>query len=279
MQPSRLRTLLEYLLDNLFDVATIVVAGYLVVRHQIQPFAPNDFAELANWILAVLGLVAVSGLWERNRRLHRIEKLSEESRNLIFRRFSGKVQAEDFFVSERRLSDKTLASANVVFLSGITLTRTMREHMHVLSQRLAAGAYIRVIVVDPTVDPVLEELVLRSKVGDTTAGFWRSSLEATQAIVEAVATTPGGKGRLEIGYLPYIPSFGLAMIDPDEQHGSCLIELYHHRSAEPKATFELLASDDSHWYGFFRRQYETLWNSCRVEQLSGVTQTAEQRAA
>lgn len=150
MQPSRFQRFVEYLLDNLFDIVTIVVAGYLVIRHQIQPFAPSDIAELATWILAVLGLIAVSGLWDRNRRLHRIEKLSEESRDLVLRRLSGKVHAADFFLAERQLSDKIFASAATIFLSGITLTRTTREYMYILSQRLVAGAYIRIIIVDPT---------------------------------------------------------------------------------------------------------------------------------
>lgn len=103
--------------------------------------------------------------------------------------------------------------------------------------------------------------------GDTTAEFWRSSLEAVEAVVDAIAKAPGSKGKLELGYLPYIPSFGFVVIDPDEPHGFCFVEIYHHRSAEPKAAFELRASDDPFWYGFFRRQFEILWNSCRVERL------------
>jgi len=276
MQPSRFQAFIEYLLDNLFDIVTIVVAGYLVIRHQIRPFAPSDIAELATWILAVLGLIAVSGLWDRNRRLHRIEKLSEESRDLVLRRLSGKVRAGDFFLSERQLSDKTFASATTIFLSGITLTRTTREYMYALGQRLIAGAYVRIIIVDPTVDSVLHEFALRS-MGDTTAEYWRSRLQTVETVIDAIAKTPGSKGKLEIGYLPYTPSFGFVMIDPDEPHGFCFVELYHHKSAEPNPTFELQASDDSFWYGFFRRQYEILWNSCRVEQLPKTTEPATEK--
>lgn len=266
MKPSRLQTIVEYLLDNLFDIFTILVAGYLVIRHQISPFTTSDIAELATWILGVLGLVAVSGLWERNRRLNRIEKLSEESRDLIVHRLSRKARAADFFLSERSLSDKTFASASNIYLSGITLTRTTREYMYALGQRLVAGADIRIIIVDPTVESVLEEFVLRS-MGDTTPEYWRSRLQTVETVIDAIAKTPGSKGRLEVGYLPYTPSFGFVMIDPDEPHGFCFVELYHHKSAEPNPVFELRASDDPYWYSFFRRQYEILWNSCRVKRL------------
>jgi hypothetical protein len=265
MQPSRFQTFVEYLLDNLFDIVTIVVAGYLVIRHQVQPFASTDIAELATWILAVLGLIAVSGLWDRNRRLHRIEKLSEEGRNLALRYLSRKVRASDFFLSEQRVSEKDLSSAYTVFLVGKTLTRTTREFMYVFRRRLVAGATIRFIILDPESDVTLQQAVLQSF--DAPIDYWRDTLRAVETVIDAVAKTPGNTGKVEIGYLPFLPSFGLLMIDPDQSHGVCFVELYHHRSAESNPTFELRATDDPHWYRFFREQFDLLWKSCRVKTL------------
>lgn len=276
MHPSRFRLFVEYLLDNLFDIVTILVAGYLVIRHQVSPFAPSDIAELATWILAVLGLIAVSGLWDRNRRLHRIERLSEESRDLVLRRLSGKTRAGDFFLSERRLSDQTFASATTIFLSGMTLTRTTREYVYALGQRLVAGASIRIIILEPT-DSLLQELTLRS-MGETTADYWRSRLQTVETLIGVIAKTPGSTGKLELGHLPYLPSFGLTMIDPDQPHGFCFVELYHHKSAEPNPTFEVRASDDPHWYRFFRQQFEILWSSCRIEILPKTSEPAAKSA-
>jgi hypothetical protein len=269
MQVSRFQGFIEYLLDNLFDIATIVVAGYLVIRHQVQPFAPNDIAELATWILAVLGLIAVSGLWDRNRRLHRIEKLSEESRDLVLRRLSGKVHANDFFLSGHQLSNQVFESATTIWLSGVTLSRTTRSYMHILSQRLVEGVQIRIILVDPAVDVALQELALQDQ-GSTTVEFWRNRLQTVQTIIEIIGKTPNNKGSLEIGYLPYTPSFGLVITDPFKPHGFCSVELYCHKSTETNPAFELRASDDPRWYEFFRRQYEDLWRSCRTEQLSST---------
>jgi hypothetical protein len=268
MQPSRLQTFVEYLLDNLFDIATIVVAGYLVIRHQVKPFTSSDIGELATWILAVLGLIAVSGLWDRNRRLHRIERLSEESRDLALRYLTRRVRASDFFLSERRLSDKDLSSATTVFMVGKTLARTTREYMYILGQRLVAGATIRFVILDPNSEALLEQAVLQSF--GAPIDFWRNTLHTVETVIDAIAKTPGSKGKVEIGYLPYIPSFGLIMLDPDEPHGFCFVELYHHRSAEFKPSFELRASDDPHWYKFFRQQFEIMWTSCRIETLPKI---------
>jgi hypothetical protein len=275
MQSSRFQAFVEYLLDNLFDIVTILIAGYLVIRHQVQPFGPNDITELATRILAVLGLIAVSGLWERNRRLRRIEKLSEKSCELALRYVSSKVHAGDFFLPKRRLSDQTFASANTIFLSGITLTRTTREYMHILGQRLVAGAYVRIMITDPSIDSVLRELALRD--GDETGEQYRTRLQTVETVINIIAQTPGNKGTVEIGYLPYVPTFGSVMIDPDEPHGFCIVELYHHRSTEPNATFEVRASDDPLWYKFYRQQYEILWKSCRVEKLPKPVESATEK--
>ncbi len=146
-------------------------------------------------IITILALIAISCLWDRNRRLNRIEMLSKEGRDLVQRHLGGKVFARDFFFSkEQQLSDKNFSSA--------------------------------------------------------------------------IANTPGSIGKVEIGYLPYVPSFGLVIIDPDQPHGTCFVELYHHRSAEPNPAFELRASEDPFWYNFFVNQYKILWESCRIEELS-----------
>ncbi|MBK9926635.1 MAG: hypothetical protein IPP66_15270 [Anaerolineales bacterium] len=261
---TKMRAAFEYILDNLFDVVTVLIAGYIVIRHQVRPFLASDIAELATWILAVLGLIAVSGIWERNRRLTRIEKLSEESRDLVLRRLSGRARSSDFFISGKSISDSTFASAMNIFVSGMTLTRTTREYMEPWGQRLIAGANIRLMILDSSKEDLLGELVLRSA-GTTNIEYWRNRLQTVETLVEIIAKTQGSKGKLELGRLPFIPSFGFTMIDPDEYHGICYVELYHHKSAKPNPTFELVASKDPDWYKFFREQYEILWDSCRIQ--------------
>jgi hypothetical protein len=262
MQQPRFQVFIEWLLDNLFDILTILVAGSLVIRYQIHLPTSADIAEIATWILGVLGLLAVSGLWERNRRLHRIEKLTEEGRNLALRYTSRKVYASDFF-SERRLTAKELSSANTVYFVGKVLARTTREFLYILGQRLAAGAIIRFVILDPESETLLQQAVLQSF--SAPVEFWRDTLRTTETVIEALAKTPHVSGTVEIGFLPCIPSFGFVLVDPDQAHGICFVELYQHRSAEPHPTFELRATDDPHWFEFFREQFDKMWESCRVK--------------
>jgi len=309
MGKSAVQSFLEWVLANILDIFVIIVAGYIVLKFQLRPFTANNFQELATGfselitgILAVLALMAVSGMWDRNRRLGRIENVSQdarnfaeegrnitmeckgiaiENRNLMIQRLSGKARAEDFFLSSQRLPDKAFLAASTVYISGITLTRTTKDYMHILGKRLEEGACVRIIIVDPLIDSVLQQLSVRS-VGDIPVDDWRNRLEATETTIELIAkiglvanmiastvsnTHPKSKGSLEVGYLPYIPSFGLTMVNPDEEAGMSLVELYHHRPVSPGISFEISAQTDSQWHHFFRDQFNILWNSCRTEKF------------
>lgn len=267
---SKLKAFFNSFLDNMFDYATILVAGYLVIRQQIQHSAITDVTEISTWILAVLGLVAVSGLWERHRRLSRIESYAREGRDLILRRLSGKAHAKDFFVTEKIVSDEVFASADVIYVSGMTLTRTTRDYMYIWGQRLSAGATIKIMILEPD-NNLLKELILRSS-GETSLEYWKNKLKTVQSLVSYIAKTPDNKGKIELGYLPYIPSYGFVMVDPDKQNAQCVVEMYHHESAKPNPTFELLRSDDTKWFGFFKEQFDIMWKSCRVETFSNSSE-------
>lgn len=265
MASNRIQKAIEFILDNLFDIATIIVAAGLVVRYQIQSPTLENIPELITWILAVLGLLAVSGVWDRNRRLNRIEKNSEEARDLAERFLNRKIYAKDFLLTESKVSDRVLSSAHSITFVGKTLSRTTRDFFPILEKRLVAGADIRFAVIDPEADDVLEQAVVKGF--DTTDDYWRQTILATETVIKAIAKTPKGKGRVEIGYLPYIPSFGLILIDQDQTHGRCFVEIYHHRSSAKNPTFEVNAADDPHWYKYFSEQTEILWESCRTKVL------------
>jgi hypothetical protein len=269
MAQTKPQKFVEWILDNVFDSMALGVAAYMFIRHQIKPFTLENVPDLATGLLGVLGLLAISGVWDRNRRLSRIERFAREGRDLVERRLNEKARAGDFFSSEseRQIPSDVFSSATRILISGISLTRTAREYMFTLGQRLVAGATVRVMIVDPGSEQVLAELALRS-VGDTTSEYWRNRLDTVVTIVQAIAKTPGSKGTLSIGFLPYIPSFGLILVDSNESHGFGFAEIYHHKSIEPTPFFEFQKSEDPYWFDYFSRQAEILWNSCRVEELS-----------
>lgn len=175
------------------------------------------------------------------------------------------VRAKDFFVTPPSLPGHLLSGAHTIYLSGYTLGRTTREYLRYLDERLQAGASVNIMILEPKQE-LLEMCVARSS-GTTSAEHWRKRLDSTVSLIETIASSPDVIGSLELGYLPYLPSYGFTMIDPDTPNGIILVELYHHRSAEDNPTFELHAARDGEWYTFFRRQFDLMWASCRVDKL------------
>lgn len=235
------------------DLYLVVIGAFLVST--LSLFGIISTGLTASVTLSVLALIAIATLKNRHEFEYGVQNLIE---------LKGHARAADFFSTEKRLSDRYFSSADTIFLLGMTLGRTSREYMYVLSERLVAGAKIRVVILDQKEDDLLKQLSLRSS-GKTSAEYWRSRLQTVETVIRVIADTPNAKGTIEVGYLPYIPSFGFAMIEPDEQSGSCFVELYHHKSAKPNPTFFLRCSSDPDWYRFFREQFEVLWESCRVE--------------
>lgn len=266
-----LRRAIEFALDSLPDILTIIVAGVVVVRHELSPNRPNEINELATSVVALLGLLAVSGLWERHRRLGRIETLARSTNEAVVGHLRSP-RAEDFFLPEsERVTDESFQSAVRIDICGMTLARTTREFMHVLSKRLEAGATIRLLMIDP-LDRSAMAVMARRSMGDTTPEYWATRIKTVIDVVRALVGTTGK--TLEVGFLPFLPSFGLTIIDRDEQYASCFVEIYHHRTAEINASFRLNPTRDPYWYAFFVRQWEELWACARVETI-GVRATDE----
>ncbi len=272
MQKSGLRKVIEFLLDNLLDFATIALAVFVFIRYQVRPSAAADIAELAPWILAVLALIAVSGIWDRSRRMGRMESLlnenrdlSENNQNLIRRAINRNIRADDFLLTDRDLKEESFASARRIILTGVTLQHRTSQFTHMLEQRLRAGASVQLVLLEPS-DSNLQQMVARGW-GEATVDLYRTIINSTLAQLEIIARNAQSQEQLEIGFLPFYPGMAFEMIDPDEPHGTCWVTILPHKSTKPSPAFRLQASEDPHWYSFFREQFNLLWGSCRIERF------------
>ena len=189
---------------------------------------------------------------------------SEDMEQLLQHRI-GHARAGSFLSSKRYLPEQLLASAHTIHMSGFTLGRTTREYQRFLERCIMTGGTVQVMILETT-DLMLDQCVKRSG-GQSGPEYWRIRLDSTKSLLDVIAKMPEVKGTLSLGLLPYIPSYGLIMIDPDTDHGVIAVELYHHRSSDDNPTFELRANRDGDWYKFFRKQFDLMWESCRVEKL------------
>ncbi len=207
--------------------------------------------------LAVLAVLATSGLASR----HHVEEVRTAVDRLVASE-AGNVPAEKFLSPRHPALDSEVRSATDIRLVGVTLTRTVRDLLPVLDRRLRAGARIRVILIDVE-SPARTEAVARSRKADTPE-FYEHRLSSTIDLLRVLASAPADPSALELRVLPFVPTFGMCLIDPQHNHGRAHIEIYQHRTLEPNPSFSLRADRDGHWYALFAGQFETLWESARL---------------
>ncbi|MEN3611366.1 hypothetical protein AAH979_17625 [Plantactinospora sp. ZYX-F-223] len=215
-----------------------------------------DSQVLAAATLGVLAVMAISGLVSR----HAVDEV-RVALHQIAANEAGEVAADRFLSLRRAGLDAEITGANEIALVGVTLTRTVRDMLPLLDRRLRAGARLRVVLIDTDSDANLEA-VARSKKADM-PGFYRRRVSSTLDLLRVLASSGPSESALQIRVLPYVPTFGLCMLDAEDTHGRMWVEMYQHRTVEPNPTFKLRADRDGQWYALFRGQFETMWESAR----------------
>jgi len=244
--------------ENIDVYLTLLVCAVIVI---LDVFGVVESAIVTAAILLTLGLLSFGTLATRKTLAILNDSLQKVS--------GGKVHVGDVIKPHSLISSDTFASATTILLSGVTLLKTTQEYTHVLVKRLAAGATIRFMIVDP-VDSVLDDLVLRSW-AVTDRDFHRNRTNQVKTLIDHIAKTANRTGKVEVAYLPFHPSFGMVIIDPNQPHGKCFVELYHHKSSEPNPTFEVKAIvDDPFWCEFFQKQFDDLWKFCESRERVGT---------
>jgi Domain of unknown function (DUF5919) len=216
--------------------------------------------------LGTLALLAVSGLGSR----HQLDDMHDTMRSLtasVNMAVHADVPVDRFLAVKAPALDEHLRAADDIRLVGVTLSRTVRDLVGVLDRRLRAGAALRIVIIDPDSSAPVEAVA--RTLGVTSPAYYRPRVESTMDILGALASLPGTAGRIEVRLLPFVPTFGMYLIDPATPDGLVYVEMYQHRSLEPNPCFGLRAERDGRWYRFFVNQFDTLWDSARPVALPG----------
>jgi len=263
MKQHRFQEILEWLLDNGFDIATILVAGYLVIYYQKTPPTLDDIPFIVTWILAVLGLLAVSGFLERIRRLRRIEKTTNKLMSTVQEQIVDKPSAVRFFENIPVL-DSYFKTSRTIDLLGVSLTSTLDKQASNIREAIKNGANVRVIVANPSPKALAMKMAtLRSEERNNEA-YFKKKLASTFEVIEYLKRKHedelADKGSFDVHLVNYAPSFGVASFDFGQPNGVIFIEIYPHGSGyDTQIAFSLTKSRDGKWFSYFQSQFEDIW--------------------
>jgi len=267
-EPMSLLRLLKGDLRHGRNLDLYILVGIAVVVATLGVVSVVDSRILAAATLAVLAMMATSTLASR----HQVDGVRTMLVHMAANE-AGNVPAERFLSQRHAGLDAEVATATHIGLVGVTLTRTVRDLLPVLDRRLQAGARVRVLLIDLE-SQAHQEAVARSKKADA-PDFYRHRVSSTVDLLRVLASTAADQSALQLRVLPFVPTFGMCLIDPGERHGRVHVEVYQHRTLEPNPSFSIHADRDGRWYDLFSSQFDTLWDSARTFSLTAEAPAAE----
>ncbi len=210
--------------------------------------------------LATLALLAVTALGPRQQADELKEQVGRLNR-LVQEKIAGTVAADAFLATTRAGLEEQITHAHDIRLSGVTLSRTIRNLVGELEDRLLQGASVKILLIDSEPD-VLDQAARRSTIPDHPEVFGHR-VRATMDMLRHLATLPNATGSLEVRLTPFVPAFGVVLIDPDTAGGVLHVELGTHSSARPDPVFTLTAQRDPRWFRHFNGEFDRMWEASR----------------
>jgi hypothetical protein len=222
-----------------------------------------DAATVAAVTLATLALVAI-GVAGNRRQMAALETATAELTRLLREDGRG-ASADQFLIPSTQGLEIDLGAASDIRLVGVTLSRTIRTHLHTLERRMERGAVIRIALLEPG-SGALQEAARRSTVADSPEIF-ENRLRPTIDLLRHLTANPASAGRLEIRFLRFVPAIGLTVVDPEEDHGRIQVDIYAHRSSGPEPVIRLTRGRDPRWYAHFLQEFDRVWTNGRPARL------------
>jgi hypothetical protein len=252
---------LEELVSLLIAIVLLIYTNFIAQGQQ------GNIILLINGVLLVVSLIAISNLRDRLYRFRRIEEIVDKThQEILDKTILRSTGADEFFTNRDETFGKFLATSSSIDISGITLTGTIHGYSAVLQERLENAAKIRIIILDSNSDDALRQLVLRSWSDVATPEYYKNYLRSISQLIENIGNVKQAKGSLEIGYLPFVPSFGISILKREQIHSLAFIKFYHHQTnASSGFMTDMISAPKT--FGLYEEQFEIMWRECKTRKL------------
>jgi hypothetical protein len=272
MKWESIKQFLRDTLDLIEDIFAIIIAlsillfGWFVDKDLFQ-----NSPLLWSGIVAILTIMAIGNLRDRRRRLWKIhqtvdETLREMRAKKKFIEISG---ADDFFEADEDSIQNRLRNAKTIDIVGITLSTTVGSRRELVKDRLKEKTTIRIIILDNNHDDSLEQLVKRSWSKRVSKKRYGGLIDHTSDLLEDIGIKTGLKGSFRVGYLPFLPSVGMILVDSNLLSGAGIVEVYH-QLAKASKKFYINQHDDPRTFEFYRQQFELMWSECEANTVKTI---------
>jgi len=254
---NRLNRAFIFIIENFVTIGTIGFASYVSWQAATQTI---DVEKLLSWILAILCLIAVSQFIERHVKLRQIYNSTQKTLEEISIKYGDRQSADTFFYKKLPSLNSYIEKAYEINLTGVVLSKTIRENQAIFSERLKAGAKIKVIIVSP--ESTAAQTIVNPEENLTLDNIKSFANETIQRI-KYLGKNPDIKGCIELRLSKEKPPFNILAFDPSREYGQIFIEFYPQRWGKGvRPRMELTQKRDKFWFDYFSNQFDQIWEDC-----------------
>jgi len=215
------------------DLYITVFLAILLVLLNLLGIVPDTL--LTPLTLAVLGLLALAMVGNRYQFEDLVRRVTQNSTTL----FQAEVAAT--FESD-------LQNATEIWLTGVSLNRTVKSHYGLLEKLLRQGVQIRVLLVDPGCDESIAMVTQREYRDRVSEDRIRSTIHDT--LEDLCSLREIAPDHLNLRVIRFPISFGAIATDPHTSMGTLYLEHYSYKMAGGSVPKFTLATEDRQWYDF-----------------------------
>lgn len=183
---------------------------------------------------------------------------------------SRKTRSREFFQPGPAI-DNLIKESHFIDLCGVTLTNTIDSHLGLFRDEIRDGLEMRVLIIENN-DENLK--IATKRAGQEDRKYYKKKLESTIDYLEFLSSNSSAasaeyKGKLDVGFLSYLPSFGVKIFRKRNQQGICIVEIFaHHVGWQDPPIFVLDSKADYEWYDYFQKQFEAVWHQRQKYEIS-----------
>ncbi len=256
---KNLQVVFLFLLQNGVYVVTVIFTAYIILLSQTSTVSQY---ELLLFTLAILGLLATSGLIDKLGQMRKIENWTKTTHDLLTSQ-QLRPSAEMFLGDRRKYKtlEERLEKANQVYIMGGSLGDVINTYMGLLEDKIKEGCQFKFLIVNPksvacnlTAEAVVHEI--------NHPKAYVLKVQNSLDLLSKVGDIDKKQSNLEIRLYSFVPPFSLLLVDPEKTYGAIKVEIYPYKSPiRQRPSFELYKGKDGHWFNYFHKQFFRIWDA------------------
>lgn len=221
----------------------------------------NVFNPIVQNIVAVLLVYLIVSLFLEIKGLSPTQMLKNEiSEGIIDQILQNQIlPTSSFFSSKYELTKQNIESAEKAFFLGITLTEVLEENYDSLLNLIQQKKIVRLLIAEPS-EAVIDQWTQMSTDQEDPEIYQHYFWNALGYIKKLYRQNTGS---LEVRLVPFIPSFGIAIIEQKN-----IQEIWVQIFPQPLKNnhskyFKVSKNRDPSLYEYYQIQYEDVWNKAK----------------